>query len=347
MTAGLVVVLGFLLTSCSFPRATGVAAPQAYTRIARTDTNTVELQIAVRKFVPVRHGGPVIWLVGTSHIGDVEYYRALQKHLDAQTVVLYEGVNAGAHKHHAREAVASADAAPVQEKAVPDKNKTNEVQGIQATLAKSLGLVFQLDAIDYDRTNFLNSDLSIQEIQRLMMGEEENSSAHAGQTVRPGGRGNPSFQYLIQVMDGSSFLGSMMRLGVQFLGSSAKLQAITKLTLIETLGGLKGDLSQLQGMPPDLQQLVKVLIEARNQRVIEDLKKESKLMPRSGSIAIFYGTGHMDNMEKRITRDMKYRAAEEMWLTAFSVDTRKSGLSAGEMEMVRSLVKWQLDQMQQ
>ena len=43
---------------------------------------------------------------------------------------------------------------------------------MQSTLAHSLGLVFQLDAIDYDRANFLNSDLSIEQIQGIMGGSQ-------------------------------------------------------------------------------------------------------------------------------------------------------------------------------
>ena len=41
------------------------------------------------------------------------------------------------------------------------RSGTNSDYSMQAELAHSLGLVFQLDAINYDRTNFLNSDLSI------------------------------------------------------------------------------------------------------------------------------------------------------------------------------------------
>jgi hypothetical protein len=338
------------LTSCSTPRPSAgvpLAPPQPYTRILRPDTNTVQLQIALRKFLPAGRRGPVVWLAGTSHIGDPDYYHALQKHLDAQTLVLFEGVNAGSHKRHVRNS-AEPPATQFPSKPSPDRSNPGEQPGIQLTMAESLGLVFQLDAIDYDRTNFLNSDLSIQEIQRLMGGDAEGPPVSSGKPVASAepGAANPSFQNLMQAMDGSSFLGSIMRMGMHFIGSSAKLQSITKLAFIEVLGQLKGDLTAMHGLPPDVQQLIKVLIEARNQTVIEDLKTESKLIPRSGSIAIFYGTGHMDDMEKRLTRDLNYRSAGEIWLTAFSVDLHQTGLSASELEMVRNLIKWQMDQLQ-
>jgi hypothetical protein len=329
--------------------ATNVAIlpPAPYTRISHSDTNLIQLQIAVRKLVPTGRRGPVVWLVGTSHIGEQSYYQELQKLLNSQTLVLYEGVNAEAHKRRvrkpARAPVHPAPEADVDGSASPEKH-ASDGPSMQVTMAKSLGLVFQLDAIDYDRTNFLNSDLSIREIQNLMAGVEKNTPAPPpGEGSAPG---NPSFGYLMQIMDESSLLGSLMKMGMQFIGSNPKLQAMAKLTLIETLGRLKGEFSEMRGLTPDLKQLIKVLIDARNQNVVEDLKIELTTIPRRGSIAVFYGTGHMENMQKRITSELNYQPAGEIWLTAFSVDVKKSGLSASEVQVVRNLVEWQMNQLQ-
>ena len=314
---------------CSAPRAaSGGAAeilpPQPYTRVANPDSNTVQLQIAVRKFVPLHHRGPAIWLAGTSHIGEPAYYHALQQYLDARTVVLYEGINTEAHKNHVS-----------KPRMAPSPNAPSELPGptphaggsfsMQATMAGSLGLVFQLDAIDYDRTNFLNSDLSLLQLQRLMIGEPNAGPAAPGQPVKT----NPSFESLLQIMDGSSFLGSLFKLGLQFVGANPHLQALAKLALIEALGQLQGDFSEMRGLPPDMKQLVKVLIEARNQNVVADLQTECGRVPRSGSIAVFYGTGHMEDLERRVTRGLHYRPDSEIWLTAFSVDLHQACLSLG------------------
>src|SRR5688500_8815571 len=66
------------------------AAP--YLRIARPRTNLIELQVAVRQFISRQPGQPVIWLAGVSHVGESNYYARLQKLLDAQELVLFEGV---------------------------------------------------------------------------------------------------------------------------------------------------------------------------------------------------------------------------------------------------------------
>jgi len=350
------VALAFVLAGCSTGAArqaasppnagltaTNAPAPQPYMRIARPDTNTVQLQIAARRFVPVRHRGPVLWLVGISHVGELEYYHALQKLLDAQTVVLYEGVNADAHPRHVGKPGTPPRDPPAPAQAPPRPTGTNQNFSMQDTLATSLGLVFQLNAIDYDRTNFLNSDLSVLQLQRIMIGDPNAVPAAPGEP----GRSNHSLDALLQIMDGSSFLGSIFKMGLQFIGSNPQLQAITKLTFIETLGRLKGDFSGMRGLPPDMKELLKVLIESRNQNVIEDIKTELGVVPRNGTISVFYGTGHMDDMERRVIRELNYQPAGDVWFTAFSVDVRKTGLSPGELESMRSMIQWQLDQMQQ
>jgi hypothetical protein len=321
--------------------ATQPAAPPApYTRVANPDTNTVQLQIALRKFVPAHQRGPAIWLAGTMHVGEPAYYHEVQKFLDKQTVVLYEGVNTGSHKNHVPGVKVDSETQPSPP---PEMSSTNAGFSMQSQLARSLGLVFQLDAIDYDRTNFLNSDLSILQIQRLMLDDPTAELAQPGEPTRS----NPTFDALLQIMDGSSFLGSMFKLGIQFIGANPKLQALTKLTLIEAVGQLKGDFSSLRGVPPDLKKLLDVLIQARNENVIKDLKTEVKLVPKKGSIAVFYGTGHMDDMEKRLTSELDYRPTDDIWLTAFAVDMRTADVSPGEVQMMRNLVKWQMGEMQQ
>jgi hypothetical protein len=321
--------------------------PQPYIRVVHPDTNTLELQIAMRRFVPESGPGPTYWLAGTSHIGESNYYRALQKQLDAQTIVLYEGVNSDAHPRH----VLKPGAPPEQSNPSSEVSsggdtnagsETNAGYSMQSALASALGLVFQLDAIDYDRTNFLNSDLSVLQIQRLLLNDPYAQPAAPGEK----GRSSPTFDALLQIMDGSSFLGSIAKWGVQMIGSDPQLQATTKFMLIEALGGMKGDFSEMRGLPPDMQNLLKVLIEARNQNVVDDLKIESANVPPTGSIAVFYGTGHMPNLEKRITRQLHYRPDGDVWFTAFSVDLRKTGLSPAEIEWMRNLLKTQLEQLQ-
>lgn len=323
--AGVIVFLltSFLLTGCASSssrshRTAAVVEPQPYMRVANPDSNTVSLQIALRRFVPENGSGPEVWLVGASHVGDSNYFATLQKHLDAQPLVLFEGVGGKSKKKM--------------------RFDPEEETSIQHTMASALGLVFQLSAIDYDRPQFRNSDLTIGQLQQLMAGGTNQPGQGGGST--PASR---EFQELLQVMDGSSMLGTLLHVGLKFIGSSPKLQAMTKVVLIETLGQMTGDMSQIKGMPPEIKRLLSVIIQERNKVVLDDLRKELRAVRPAKAVSVFYGAGHMADLEKRLRSELRYRPRGEVWLTAMSVDLRASGLSAAEMEAMRGLIRWQME----
>jgi hypothetical protein len=319
-------------------------------RIVHPDEETIQLQIASRRFSPGRGKGPAVWLVGASHIGEPAFFAALQKQLDGHTVVLYEGV--GEHSRRTRPASATGQVpqrAPLMKKHA-DTNDTP--YSLQDTMAKSLGLVFQLEAIDYERTNFVNSDLSIAEIQALMQPGRPlaNSSTRPGtashrqpaSTSGDDDDSNSSFQSLMSAMDGRSALGVLLKGVMQLIGNSPKLQAMTKIVLIETLGAMKADPSRLKGLPADMKQLMEVLIRERNKTVIDDLKQELKRTRPGDSIAIFYGAGHLTDLEMRLRKELRFRPTQDIWLPAFSVNTAKAGLSNFELNFLRSMIRSQL-----
>src|SRR6185436_16469319 len=153
---------------------------------------------------------------------------------------------------------------------------------------------------------------------------------------------NSSFQALLSAMDGRSALGVLLKGIMQFIGNSPKLQAMTKITLIETLGAMKGDPSRMKGMPEEMKQLMDVLIRERNKTVLEDLRFELKRASRGASIAVFYGAGHLNDLETRLRKELNYRPAGETWLPAFSVNAARAGISNFEMNFLRSMIRSQL-----
>jgi hypothetical protein len=61
-------------------------------RVVNTPKKSIELQVAVRTYVPVEGDGPTVGLVGVAHIGMPQFYRQLQDVLAGYDVVLYESV---------------------------------------------------------------------------------------------------------------------------------------------------------------------------------------------------------------------------------------------------------------
>ncbi len=335
------IAFGLILPGCSTPGPTGanaaaqfLPASESYVRLSDAVSNIVQLQIAVRKFVPARGRGPAIWLTGVSHIGESNYFAGLQRQLDGQTLVLFEGIGAASGQTAETSASSTSAARPDAKAAGISSNGTR--RSLQSSLATSLGLVFQLEAIDYDRTNFRNSDLSVEQLRGLIARQPAGAGeAGAGQ----------SFESLLQILEGGSLLDAVLQVGLRFLGANPKLQAMSKLALIETIAQMKGDPSQLRGLPSQMKQLLAVLIEQRNQKVVDDLKAELREMSRDSSIAVFYGTGHMPDLEMRLRKQLKYKPADQQWLTPFSVNLAQAGISQAELEFIRGFVKRELEQL--
>lgn len=283
------------------------AVSPGYTRRTESTNGVVALEVALRRFVSPRSRQlpTSIWLVGVTHLGTSNYYARIQRFLDAQEFVLFEGIGATNRNFHALE---------------------GNGFSLQPALAKALHLRFQLTSVDYDHTNWINSDLGIRDLERHLPSD--------GKSV--------GMDQLMAVFQGEGAFGGVARLGVALLGSSSYLQAMAKLMLIETLGGFDGALPEGMDFGIDTEKLMRVLIEERNAVVIRDLRRLLKRNPRPRSVAVFYGAGHMPDLEKRLKRDLGLKSAEEQWFRAFGVDPGRAGLSEAEVEAIRSSIQSEL-----
>jgi hypothetical protein len=315
------VAMVLLLAGCSTPgrHAAPAPEPEPYARLIQSRSNVVRFEIAVRQFVPARRSGPVIWLTAASHIAETNYFQALQAHLDSQSLVLFEGIGEHRRSHAAP--------APTQGKLKNDRSS------LQTAMAASLGLVFQLDALDYDRPAFRNSDLSIEELRQLLLRQ---------QSVEGGAGAGRNFETLLQSMQEGSLMDTLMRAGAGLLSVSPHLRALAKLALMEALNEMQADPTRISGLPADWKQLMVVLIQNRNQKVMEDLKTQIRHARRKDSIAVLYGAGHMPDMERRLCPQLHYRPAGQFWVTAFEVDLRRSGITEGEWNFIRRSVQSQM-----
>jgi len=181
------------------------------------------------------------------------------------------------------------------------------------------------------------SPLSWPELQRLMTEGLKDTEARQNAA---------QLALVMELLDSSSLLGSVVNFAVRLLGTSPKLQALARLALIEATGRLEGDLAQAPGVPAELQRLMQVLIHARNSAVLKDLQAELRKKPPPASVAILYGAGHMPDLEARLKTELNYREVETRWLPAITVRPAEAGVTAAEAAFVRGLVKWQMDQLQ-
>ncbi|EDY19193.1 hypothetical protein CfE428DRAFT_3370 [Chthoniobacter flavus Ellin428] len=294
------------------------------------------------EFKPGDGRGPSIWLVGVAHIGTPEYYAALQKKLDAQSIVLFEGVDAQKMK------------VGIQPHAE---------NGIQEQLAKALGLVFQLDGINYQRPNFVSCDLTTADMEKAITDhaakssdspssarENSNTANSATPSVKEKGSDsklpakvdNATFDTLMQALHGEGAIAGKLNGMVAMMGSTPEMRETTKLTFIEALGQAGDLISAAKSASPEMRNLFEVLVNERNENVIRQIKARLPKLGPGKTIAVFYGGAHMDEIAKRLTEELHYIPGTQVWDTAFTADTTKSMMPAAQIKALVQMMRTQL-----
>ncbi len=202
---------------------------------------------------------------------------------------------------------------------------------LQAELADAIDLAFQLDAIDYGQPNWRCSDMSIDQVQ-------------AAFTAR-----GLDFAVIGDTLAGSSLpavlIKGMLRLVRTLDGfMEGRIADTFKVLLIEMLGDEKLMESSFDQLGPGMEE---VLIDDRNQVVIDDLKRILDGEPNVKSVAILYGAGHMPDMVERLGEQLGYRPEAEdkaRWFSAITVDLNKSAVSKRELVQMRVMFRQMMRQ---
>lgn len=306
--------------------------PASYLRIDESRPHVVSLQTAVRRLVPIEGDGPVIWLGAVTHIGSTNYYRAFEALLVTNDLVFFEAV-----LPHKKGGWSGAEFSRAR---APGNSEAT----LQSDLAHALDLAFQLESVNYAHSNFHNCDLSMEAVQGLMISQSRQQASSAPPAEQ--NEGENAFAQLMAIMEGRGWIGRLVQQGVRMIAADARLQAKTKLTFIEVLGRLQGDLARAQALPPEMTDLLKVLIHRRNQKVVRDLRKALNEKGGPASIAVFYGAGHMADLDRRVCRQLGYRPDADVWLTAFEVDLAQYGIPVWERELIRFMTERQMRMLQ-
>ena len=220
--------------------------------------------------------------------------------------------------------------------------------GIQTQMAQATGLVFQLSSMDYDKPSWVNSDTTAEELSYAMAGLDPDDARPGGGAPMTGG-GDPLFD----LMSGRGFMGKLIGGVLKFVGASPQSRAMLRLMLIETLsnademmdlaGGLGGgDEGPDSGAGAGLQKMMDVLIDQRNNVVLEDIEEAIERAHKNdgtpSTIAVFYGAGHLLEMERSLA-EMGYTPTGTDWLDAIGVSPEETGMSAQQISGMRGMMQ--------
>lgn len=259
------------------------------------------LQTAITRF---RKGDDTVDLVAVVHLGDAAYYAALNDFLARFDVVLYEMV--GGEYEKGEEQLANGTGA----------EELGGVRQLQQMASSFLGLEFQLDGIDYEAKNFIHADVDWQQYNELMTAKNQSFAtlftramnlSHTAEIP-----GVPSSDEEINV-----FFGRI--LSAITTGDSREL----KRAIAPMLSEAEGFIAMLEGDDGT------VLVSERNKVVMEKLH-EVCAKRNGGGYAVFYGAGHMPDLEERLLAD-GFARVETGWASAWSIpkSTEANSLTTG------------------
>jgi hypothetical protein len=281
-------LLGTLLLVLSNPAASAaVGADESgeFVRLRRgEEKQPLALEIAVARFVSKddRRSDLVVDLVGAIHVGDKAYYDALNKRFRGYDAVLYE-------------LVAREDAN------VPERGRDpgTFVGGLQVGMKSMLELEYQLDCIDYSQRNMIHADMSPEEFAETMKRRKES---FAGMFFRMLGRA------LAEQADDPLGTGDLELLAAMFAPDRAYR---LKLVMAKEFADLEGQMGIFDGPEGS------TIVTERNKKALEVLAREIKKGRKR--IAIFYGAGHLPDLQRRLENDFQMKRTETEWLSAWSL----------------------------
>jgi len=224
---------------------------------------------------------------------------------------------------------ADADIKVTSDTAVNAEFQEDDQDNIQAELAKALGLAFQLDGIDYDRSSFRCSDMSMDQLARAMEAEGLDMAPLEGSLAASSlpGRITVFILRIVRTLD------------IFFDGMIADALKVMLIELFSDEAFLEQSMRQFGDG------FARVLIEQRNQVVVDDLKVIVENERDVRSLAIFYGAAHMPDMSERLIQQLGYRPEGEQWFTAFEVDLTETAMSPEQLQNLRLMMRRQLRMM--
>lgn len=231
-------------------------------------------------------------LIGAVHIGEEEYFSALNDIFENYEILLYELV--------APEGTVIPKGGGRSE-GVP----ANPIAAMQKGMQVGLGLEFQLEHIDYTKGNFVHADMTPEEFAESMKENDESIGGYAvraiGQSMamQSAGRGGDSF-------------------GMLFAMFSDHKEIKLRRNFARQMKDMEAGMIMFNGRDGS------TIIDHRNAKCMKVLEREIKAGKRN--LAIFYGAGHLVDMEERLIRDFKMKRGGQYWLEAWDlrIPTKKA-----------------------
>ncbi len=257
--------------------ATQPTSDSGFLRFIENDKGGGALETAI---VTYRNkNGVKVHLVAALHVGEKEYYAGLAKTFDDYDALLYELIKR------------KGTVAPVR-----GQPTGSAIGAFQRWLKTTLELDYQLDDIDYTKPNFVHADLDWETFEQLQSDRGESISGIMLQSM---------LHQWSRQLEGTSKMRDVTLIDLLVALRSPDRARQFKLMLAQSFGDIEDQMAGMTGPNGS------VIITKRNKRALEVLK--STIESGKKEIGIFYGAGHMTDMEKRLVQMGFSRIGKTEW----------------------------------
>lgn len=268
--------------------------PEEFMRLTRdSDETLTAMQTAIVSYVPADNSreGLTVDLVAAVHVGEKGYYERLNREFEKYDALLYELV-APEDNNVPRAGQGTSNAHPIGL--------------LQNSLKDVLELEHQLALVHYDRPNFVHADMSPEEFAESMANRDESLTKLFFRLMGQG----IAQQSKQQAKSGRNAEAEMMA------ALFSKQRAVKlKRIMAEQFGDLENAMAGLDG--PD----GSTIITERNKVALEVLQEQIEAGKKK--IGVFYGAGHLRDMETRLLKEFRLKRGETRWLTAWDLRSAK------------------------
>lgn len=246
------------------------------------------MQTAIVRYTSKTDPSVAVDLVGAVHVGDKTYYQDLNERFTHYDALLYELV------------------APDGTIVEPGRGTSNRhpLGAMQNSMKEMLQLEHQLEQVDYTKPNFVHADMSPDDFFKSMKAREES---FAKMFFRMMGT-SLSYQSRMAAQGESADL-DMFR---AFFAKDRSLQL--KIAFAKQLADMESMLSAFGGEEGS------TLITERNKKALQVLKEQ--LGKGKKQIGIYYGAGHLKDMDERLKKDFQLYPTEITWVPAWKLSSQ-------------------------
>ncbi len=251
----------------------------------------IAMETSVTRYVTKNADGErvTVDLIGVVHIGEKEYYEKLNDLFTKYDALLYELV---------------APEGTVIPKGGGERGGFSAISMLQQSMQSVLKLEFQLEHIDYTKENFVHADMTPEEFSASMKKNNESLFKMALKAVGQG----MARQSKSSAGQATTEMEMMMAM---FSDDETKIRKV----MAEQMLDMESGMVIFQGENGS------TIIDHRNEKAFQVMVEQ--IAAGKKHIGVFYGAGHLPDMDERLLKKHGMKRGGQFWLEAWNLTPKE------------------------